>query len=710
MQACFRRHALLAGAALGLMGLAAQGARAEMSAANPVSAVTVTAARLQKNAAAATKTDTPIAETPQSITVIGLDQIRLLGVQDLNQALHFTAGVSPDTRGNVAGRYDLLNLRGFSPDQYLDGLRLIGSASGYDTPQVDVSRLERIEVIKGPASVLYGEASPGGLIALSSKLPQAQAGGEVALSGGSFATVQGEFDVGGPIDADGRLLFRLYGMANRSDTPIRLNESERYTTSPALTWRPDDKTVWTLLYNNQTDPRSSPYGSLPPVGSLLDNPKGRIPVDFYDGEPGYERFRRDQNAISSFLVRDLGEGWSFHQNLRFMRTTTSYRSVYSSGLEADFETLDRYTAASDESVDSFTLDNQVTGHLQTGPLSHSVIFGVDYQHTGQDETAGFGGPVAPINIFAPVYGAAIPDPATTFDIRLNLGQTGAYAQDQIGLGHLRLMLSGRYDWVDATQFDKLAQATTRLSEGQFSGRAGLLYLFDDGLAPYASYSTSFQPQVAETFSGSLLAPTQGKQAEVGLKYQPRIWDALLTASVYDLTQTNVATGDPTHPGFSVAAGEVRSRGVELEGRAHPIPAVLLSGSYTYLDNIVTKDNSGLKDTRPYGVPQQTANGFGVYSWQGGGLYGFSLGGGLRYLGQSFNGVAGAGSLKIPPATLLDLIASYDFGKASPRFRGLTLNVNVTNLLDARYVSACYSTIWCWYGAQRSAQATLRYRW
>jgi iron complex outermembrane receptor protein len=705
------RRAALASAAWGLALAAGQGARAEApvmaSSSATVSEVLVKGAHSRDEAISATKSDLPLVATPQSISVIDRRQLDLLNVTSVNQALHYIAGVSPDTRGATAVRYDQLNIRGFTPDEYLDGLRLIGSVNGYAAPQVDISRLDRIEVVKGPASVLYGQASPGGIVALSSKLPTPQPFGQIELSGGSFGFVQGAFDIGGPITRDGDLLFRLDGMAMRTNTQLRLNEAQRVAVSSAITWKPDDKTSWTLLYSYQYDPKSGAYGSVPPQGSLVPNPNGRIPVDFYDGEPGYERFRREQHAISSFFARDLGDGWAFRQNLRYMQTSTSYRSVYSYGLEPDLVTLDRYTAAADELVSALTLDNQITGGFHTGPIGHSVIFGVDYQSTRQTEIAGFGGPVTPINLFAPVYGAAIPDPAVTFNVRLHLEQTGVYGQDQMALGGLRLMLSGRYDWVNARQLDRLSDLTTPLSEAKFSGRAGLLYLFDNGLAPYVSYSTSFQPQTATTAAGDVLPPTEGKQAEVGLKYQPKVWDTLVTLSLYDLRQTNVATGDPAHPGFSVAAGEIRSRGVEVEAHTRPIPALQLSASYTYIDNVVTKDTTGRVGTHPYGVPQATTSALGVYTWQDGPLAGFSLGAGVRYLGRGFSdGV----SAIIPSATLVDLVAAYDFDKLNPRLHGASLDVTVNNLADTRYISSCYATVWCWYGSERTVQATLRYRW
>lgn len=657
-----------------------------------------------------TKTGTAVIETPQSITVIDRQSLDQLVVQNLNEAVHFTAGMGPDTRGNTAGRYDLQTLRGFTPDQYLDGLRLIGSVNGYATPQIDLTFLDRIEVLKGPASGLYGQASPGGIVALTSKLPVRDGFTELMVSGGSYGTARVSVDTGGRIDADGRLSFRLVGTGYRSDTQTRLVESERYGVSPALTWHPDELTSWTVLYNYQRDPNSGDYGAMPVQGSLLPNPNGRIPRDFYSGEPGYERFDRTQNAVTSLFTRHLGD-WELHQNTRYMRTVTRYRSVYQLGFEPDLLHLDRSVALADEGVDALTLDNQLIGRVQTGLLTHNIIAGVDYQKTHQTEAAGFGGEAALLDAYSPVYGAPVVPPDISFNVKLNLSQTGVYAQDQIALDHWRLVLSGRNDWVKSTQLDRLSNNTTSFNQSQFTGRAGLVYLFSNGVAPYFSYSTSFQPQTATDKSGKVLPPTQGRQTEAGFKYQPGFWSALFTAAVYDLRQTNVATQDPSAPvGLgSIAAGEVRSRGVELEAAAHPTTALELKASYTYLNNQVVKDNSGLLGTHPYAVPKQTANGYAIYTFHDGPVGGLALGGAVRYLGQNFNGVAGAGALTIPGATLFDLLAGYDFGGSSSRVGGLTFHLDVTNLFDRRYIASCYQALWCWYGGSRNVQASLYYR-
>ena len=702
---------LLTAAAVFMLGSQGSVAADSDSEGASLSEVVITGQHSDDVAASATKSDVPIIETPQSVTVIDRADLDLRVAQDLNEAVHFTAGMGPDTRGNTAGRYDLQTLRGFTPDQYLDGLKLIGSANGYATPQIDLAFLDRIEVLKGPASGLYGQASPGGIVALSSKLPVLDSFTQFTVSGGSYGTVRGSFDSGGRIDAAGQFSYRLDGTAFYSDTQTRLVEADRFGISPALTWRPDELTSWTLLYNFQRDPKSGDYGAMPPQGSLLSNPNGRIPLDFYDGEPGYERFDRTQNAVTSLFTRQLGGDWAFHQNTRYMSTETIYRSVYNDGFEPDLINLVRSVAVADESVDSVTLDNQLTGSVKTGVLTHTLITGVDYQKTHQTEAAGFGGDVAPLDAFDPVYGATVTPPAISFNARLNMRQTGVYTQDQVTLDNWRLVLSGREDWVKSDQLDRLAGTTSSLDQNKFTGRAGLLYLFPNGIAPYCSFSTSFQPQTATDRYGNVLAPTQGQQSELGVKYQPHAWDALLTAAVYDLHQTNVATQDPSVPiGLGdIAAGEVRSRGVELEGSAHPTPALALKASYTFLDNLVVRDDSGLDGTRPYGVPRQTANAYGIYTFQDGPVGGLGVGGAVRYLGENFNGAAGAEAFTIPGATLFDALVSYDFGRVNPHADGLTFHLDVTNLFDKVYISSCYSTLWCWYGGSRNVQASLSYR-
>lgn len=671
--------------------------------------VTIFGSRVRAASSAGTKSDSALIDTPQSISVITRDDLDQRGVESLNQALHYSTGISPDTRGGTATRYDQLKIRGFDAEQYLDGMRLIGT-SYYATPQIDVSRVDEVDVVRGPASVLYGQSSPGGLVALTSKRPTATAFGDVSLSGDTHNLAQGTFDVGGAVDAGKRVLIRLNGMASRSDGQVSRTENQRDSINPAITLRPDENTTWTILYSWQQDPKSASYGSAPPEGSVLPNPNGRLPVNFYDGDPNFEQFRRTQHAVSSLFEHRFGDNWTFQQNARFLRTEATYRSVYGTGLLPDLRHLQRSTAASDESVNALTVDSHVLGHVTTGPVRHDLLAGVDYQTAREDVRAGFGSnDVAPLDIYHPVYGLAIAMPAFTVNQRVNHNQTGIYAQDQLQLGGWHLVLSGRQDWYDLEQLTVADNSRSRLSQGHATGRAGLLYHFDSGFAPYVAYATSFEPQQAYDRTGKVLGPATGRQTETGVKYQPGVWNALVTAAVYDLSRNNVATRDPSDPSGmgSVAAGQIRSRGLELEGRAQPLPGLDVTASFSTIDNKVTRDNGGMAGTRPYGVPTRTASAWTHYTIQDGPAAGLGFGAGVRYLGHSTNGL---NTLTIASATLVDLSADYDLGRLRPDLKGAELSLSATNVADERYVSSCYYGSWCWFGAERTVQGTLRYHW
>ena len=353
-----------------------------------------------------------------------------------------------------------------------------------------------------------------------------------------------------------------------------------------------------------------------------------------------------QQAITSLFKRDLGFGdWEFRQNAPLHAHRDQLSQRLSCGLlRARLQHVEPIRGAGRRRAwTPFTIDNQIAGTLKTGAFTHTIIAGVDYQHTGQEEAAGFGGTVQPLNVFHPFYGTAVIDPAISFSARLNLQQTGVYAQDQIALGGFRLVLSGRNDWVDYAQYDRLARTTSSADPSKFTGRAGLLYLFDNGsLRPYVSYSTSFQPQTAVDKSGNVLAPTEGKQTEIGLKYQPKFWDT--PAHRLPLRSSPDQCGDlRSHDG----RGDLHRRGRgalarDRAGRLHAAPHGPRAEGQLHLPSTTWSPRTirACWVLAPTGVPQATANAFGVYTFQNGALSGMGLGGGVRYLGQNFNGVAG----------------------------------------------------------------------
>ena len=680
----------------------------------------------------ATKTDAALIETPQSISVVTKDQMRAQGAESLNQILRYTAAVVTESRGSTASRLDQMTIRGFSPAVYLDGLRMPGSRDA--SPQKDSFDLERVDVLRGPSSVLYGQASPSGVVNMVSKRPLDTPFHEIGVEYGTFNKKRTTFDLSGPIDDQGVYSYRVAGLYDDADGQLEHTETRRQAISSAFTWRPSEDTSLTLLGHFQKDPKAASYGSMPAYGSVLDSPLGRdIDVDYYDGEKDFEKSDRQYFSVGYLFEHHLNDVWTLRQNTRYLRSEGVYRSLYHTNLQADYHTTRRSTIATDVDLDSYTVDNQAQAKFETGPVQHTVLFGGDYQNTSTDTKSGFGtGPNH--DIFEPVYGLPVTTPAFTSDATQRNQQKGVYFQDQLKWDQWVLLLGGRYDWAtnhnSSLNLRNNVKTKTSLDSEAFTGRVGLVYLFDNGLAPYVSYAESFEPQSGTGYGGSVFKPTEGKQYEVGIKYQPPGSNSFITASIYDLTQINVPTldPDPTHlcgtGRCQEQSGEVRSRGFELEGKASLNDNLDITAAYAYLDNRITRSNSTVnyapiadvavgpavstKGTTTYGIPRHTASVWADYTFHDGVAKGFGVGAGARYVGSSWGDAAN--TLKVPGYTLVDASVHYDIPNINSLKDNLRLAVNATNLANKEYVSTCYSYSWCWYGSQRTVQASATYQW
>lgn len=689
--------------------------------------VIVTGRAAPDEASSATKSATPLAETPQSITVVTGEEIAQLGLQNLNQALRFVAGVTPETRGSSAEVYDQFKLRGFDAPVFLDGLKQFGSTTGYAAPQVDVSRLDRFEVVKGPASVLYGQSSPGGLVAQSSKLPlDVPLYGTVDGTYGSYDLYRLDADIGGR--AGDLVLWRLYGSANGSDTQQRFGRRERQTVSGAVTLGNGSRTTLTLLGNVSHDPQNGAYGVLPALGTLIDSPNGRLSSHFDGGEAG-NRFQREQASGTYILRHDFGSGWSFRASGRYQHVTSQLGLVYVSGAPVTGSTrvFNRASYATDESLDNWTYDNQLAGTWRTGAVTHRLLFGVDRQVAHSDEDGQFGG-ATPLDVYDPVYGtmvvprtpAQVPDGYGEFNLKARLRQQGVYAQDQMELGALRVTLGARHDWARGQQIS--ATGSDVKQDRKFTWRAAALYTLPFGLAPYVSYSTSFEPQSSTVRRADdtlgLADPSLGKQIEAGAKFTVPGTPVLLSGAWFRIDQTNVVTATPD---FSVSrqTGEVRSTGFEFEGTAPLSHGVTLRAAYSRQRVRVTSDP---QDPSRVGRGLETVGRGGaslIVDWapERGTLKGLTLGGAVRHVDAVYAGVytppenpAAAAPLNSPSYTVYDTWLRYDLEKASPRLRGLTLGVNASNLFDRTYITSCFANYaWCWYGNRRVVQGTIGYR-
>lgn len=659
-----------------------------------------------------TKSDTPIIEVPQSITTVTRKQMNDQGVQSVRQALNYSAGVDSNKNGLSGDAFEQIYGRGFLMQEYLDGLVLPQNA--YNVLSVDPYDLERIEILHGPASVLYGQAYPAGIVNLTSKTPTDTPEHEVFLQGGWPKQIGGGFDIGGPVAGSDKLFYRLVGSALDGDTQVDHVDKKRISIAPSVTWKPDADTSFTLLGRYQYDPAAGYYNNLPALGTLWSNPGGQIPTALDPGDPSYQKYSRTEASIGYLFDHRFNDVWSVHQNLRYTYDDSSLENVFAYGLVNGNE-LQRYAFANYTSLNQFTVDTNVNAKFSTGPLVHNVTAGVDYQRIFYKERYGNNFDEPNLDIFAPVYGGINPVTDFTIDTELQT-QFGAYAQDQMRLGHFAFLLGGRNDWAKTSADGEVGAVSGSQSDSKFTWRAGVVYLFDNGIAPYFSYATSFLPQIGTDAEGNTFQPTTGQQYEVGLKYQPPGYNSFITAALFNLTEQNALTADPNNSNFETQTGEIRSRGLELEGHASLANNLDLVLTYTYLDNVVTKGDTLEQATAytnnvgktPAGMPSNMASAWVNYVLPWEQVQGLSLGGGVRYIGSTYGD--NENSFSLHAVTLLDATISYDLSHFGGHFDGLKFQLNSSNLLNTTYVASCTSSTACAYGLKRTVIGSLKYDW
>lgn len=651
----------------------------------------------------ATKTDTPLIETPQSVSVITTDQVRNQGAVSIGEALRYTAGVSGDVNGGSDTRFGGLQIRGFDmtmPGLYVDGLR-IPSSNYVHFNGLDPYGAERLEVLKGPSSAMYGGSGTGGLLNYVTKLPTAQQFGEVSISGGSFNRYQGQFDMGGPANKDGTVLWRLTGVVRDGETQVDFSRDNRVFIAPAVTFKPNEDTTITLLANYQRDRAGWGLQFLPASGTVWPNNGRTIPVSFFAGVPSFDAFNTEIATAGYQLSHDFTDNITFRQNLRYAYQHNEEKVFYGGGYTDEAAgQLARYGSTSNSYINSFAVDNQLQGKFTTGFLSHTTLVGIDYRNTTFRDAAYSVTTSSPtVNVFNPVYSYDWTIGAMSDNTGVKQSQVGLYAQDQIKLGRLSFQLGGRQDFV-TTQVDSgISNSSVSKDASAFTGRAAVMYNFDNGIAPYFSYSESFLPVLATGAGGQMLNPETGVQYEVGVKYQPPGWNALFTFAAFDLTRDNVVTYAPGSV-FAEQTGQVKSRGIELEGTMSLADGWNLRAAYAYVDAVVTQDPVNVGKA-PVTVPLNRASLWSDYTLQSGPLAGLQFGGGIRHVGATWGD--DANTFKVGASTVLDALLAY----SRDNWR---LSLNVTNLADTRYVAACYSLSGCFYAEGRKAIGKLTYRW
>jgi iron complex outermembrane receptor protein len=660
----------------------------------------------------ANKSNIPLIETPQSVSVITRDQIDLLAFIDAQQAVRYTSGAFGENYGPDL-RFDFLTVRGFTPKQYIDGLAAPVSTSILSVG-VDLYAFESFDILKGPASALYGSSPPGGLYNQISRRPDSEFGGEVQAKYGSDNYMQVAGTVHGPLSDT--VSYSLTGLYLDREAERDLVSAERMLVAPALTWEiTPDTTLTGLGYFQSDEVLGDTNGFLPVFGTLLPNPLGQIDPSTNVGDPN-NRFERDQWAVGYEFTHAFTDAVSFVSNLKVSDyDEASPTSIYGggglvdadfNGVPDDFRTVQQYNFSYAETVKSVTTDNRFDVTLDSGGLTHEIIAGVDYRNV--ENKADFGFIFAnQIDLFNPVYAPqAILEPGYPFAFNnQTLKQTGLYVQDHIGLGNLYLTLSGRQDWV--TIENNATSAETE--QEKFTYRVGGNYIFDSGVAPYVSYATSFEPVLgSDSVTLQEFEPSEGEQLEAGVKYDarglPDGYKLLLTAAAYQIKQKNVVSTLPSvTPVFGTQTGEVEVNGVEFEAVSRINDKLSINASLSLTDSEVVASSTAVEVGAELPVtPETKASLFADYTFSDGMFAGFGIGAGVRYTSESqgslpgpFNPVVYTGE----ESTLFDAIIRYD--TADWRFA-----LNGSNLLDEIYVARCSGPAGCTYGAGQQIIATV----
>lgn len=670
-----------------------------------------------QGSATATKSDIPLIETPQSITVISRDQIDLLNFIDAQQAVRYVAGVTGENYGPDL-RFDFIQVRGFTPKQFIDGLATPVTTTIFSNG-VDLYNFESFDILKGPASVLYGNSPPGGIYNQTSRRASRAFDGEISAKFGEDDYKQIAGTVTGPLGD--MLEARLTALYRERDAERDFVHAKRFLIAPTATVHFGDSTRITGLGYFQHDRvEGDTNGFLPAAGTLLPNPVGKVGRGTNLGEPDYNFYDRDQWAAGFEAVHDFNRTAGITINAKWSDYDEYQQVIFGSFFAGtDNRTVGRGSFPYAEKIKNFSSDGRFHAVIATGTIEHKILAGIDYRNVRNVAKFGFAG-ASNIDLFDPVYNVGAPFVTPALATRFNeqrLRQTGVYAQDQIAIGDLFILVSGRQDWTKSDYIAPFTPVTTtgprqKQTADKFTYRVGANYVTASGFAPYVSYATSFEPVLGGDTAGNPFKPTIGRQIEGGIKFDGRNMGEGVklfgTAALYQIDQKNVVStlSGPQLPVFGTQTGKVEVWGTEFELVARIREQLSINASYSYAHSEVKKSNTAAEVGQPLPVtPKHKASLFGDYTIQVGSLAGLGFGAGVRYVSGSAGSLPGFFNpvvFKSDSSTLVDAILHYDL----PEWR---FAVNASNLFDKRYVARCAAVFNCTYGAGRQVIGTATYK-
>ncbi|MBX7460246.1 TonB-dependent siderophore receptor [Qipengyuania huizhouensis] len=651
----------------------------------------------------ATKSDTPIVETARSISIETERDFVVKGSQSLDDVLTYSAGVTAEPFG-FSTRGDFAQVRGLDAPEYRDNLQYLFGF--YNNTRQDIYTLEQVEVLKGPASVLYGAGSPGGIINVVTKRPHGTTEGEVRLDYGSFDRKQiaTDFNIAIP-GAEDSAQFRFVGLLRDSDTQIEEVADDKLVIAPAFTARPAPGTEITILANYSDQDSDTAHQFLPVTGTLFPSADGQeIDPYVYHGAPGFNAYNTESFALTLIAEQQISEAISIEGIGRYLDTQADYRQAWIAFTGNGVPRIDAdgnggwtfYLA--DNRSEQLAFDVRARADFATGPIEHELLAGVQHQNVFTDSDTAYLYAYRTLNAFNPQY-LDVPTVAEVEQFKGDgpknyVDSTGFYISNQMSFGDFVANAGIRFD--DVT--NRVQNGSTQKDDAT-SLSFGILWRGPEGISPYASYAESFEPVVGvDTITNKQLLPQEGRQYEVGVKYQPPGVNALVTMSAFDIEVSNLPNPNSLVGGNSQQEGVSKVRGVELEANAF-LGGLRLDGNVSYLD---AEDPNGLRLTS---IADWQASLFALYSFSGA-LEGLSLGGGVRYVGGNESSGLSAidGSLltyRVDGRTVGDLSAGYDFGP-------FELRVTARNVTNEEYYSVCLVRGDCFPGEKRSINGALTY--
>ncbi|RIV75658.1 TonB-dependent siderophore receptor [Pelagerythrobacter aerophilus] len=696
----FRLSILCATALVPAPVLAADAAAETVYAADQQRQIIVTGARQESSTA--TKTDTPIIETPQPITIIDDELYLAQGAISVSDTLNYVSGVTANPYGPDS-RVDGAFVRGINALQFRDGMRDVFSY--YATIRADPYNFDQVELVRGPASVLFGQGALGGIMNLVSKRPEFTTGGEVSIRYGSHDRKEALADLTGPLTDN--LAGRLVARVRDADTQTDFVPDDRVLISPSLTFQPSPDTDFTLIGLYQEDDGGSTSQFLPLVGTILPNPNGRLPNDLFIGKPGWDRYDGRLLQGTALFEHRFGESATLNLKARYIDSDLTYLTHYPNSyanpanpyLDEEQRTIGLYADGSRARMEIFSTDNNVQLNFNTGAnVEHVILAGIDFSFNRVRKTSGMG--IEYIDIYDIDYDAlsdfdgGLPQPSGPSD-DVKQDQVGLYLQDQIRFfDRVSVVLGARRDWTSSRSF-----SDPRRKDAATTFRAGVIAEVLDGVSPFFSYTESFEPIAGTASDGSPFVPKMGRQYEAGVKFHPT--DAVLvTVTGYHIKESNRPVSDDSTPDpfDQIQIGSMTSKGVEFEGNA-TLPGDLnlianlsyneaeVDGTDQQLDN-VPKFNASLWTTKRFALSDEAA---------------LLLGGGVRHVGKNRSyGPAFPEGIVTPAFTLADAFAEVSWNRWS-------FAINATNLFDKRYYSACLARGDCFMGSERNVFGTVSYR-